>query len=54
MKLISSVKDGFDYMLEVEVTPPQSKDDTIKFTDIFYINLKNGEQLAVPCTGYYD
>ena len=54
IKLIDTKKDGFDYELTIEVTPPKKKDDVIKFVDIFYINLTNGEQLALNCTGYYD
>ena len=54
VKLIDTKKEGFDYELTVEVTPPPKKDDVIKFTDIFYINLTNGDQLALNCTGFYD
>ncbi len=54
VKLINSKKDGFDYELEIEMTAPPAAEDVIKFTDIFYINLSNGEQLAVTCTGYYE
>lgn len=54
VKLIDSKKIRFDYELEVEVTPPPAKEGTIKFTDIFYINLTNGEQIALTCRGYYD
>ena len=53
MKLINQKKDGFDFELEVEMTPPPIRDGAIRFNDIFYINLENGEQLALKCTGYY-
>ena len=54
VKLISSKKNGSDFELEVEMTTPPAAEDVIKYTDIFYINLSNGEQLAVTCTGYYE
>ncbi|MBN2590583.1 MAG: DUF1573 domain-containing protein [Sedimentisphaerales bacterium] len=54
VKLIEYKKNGFDYELEVEMTLPPAAEDAIKFVDIFYINLTNGEQLAVTCTGYYE
>lgn len=54
VKLIESKRNGFDFELEVEMTVPQAAEDVIKCTDIFYINLSNGEQLAVTCTGYYE
>lgn len=55
VKLIDSEKkNGFDYELQVEITPPPATKDSLRFTDIFYINLTSGEQLALTCTGYYE
>jgi len=54
IKLVNKKKDEFDYELQVEVTPPPITDGEIRFNDIFYINLSNGEQLALKCTGYYE
>ena len=52
--LLNSKKDGFDYELEVEVIPPKAEDGAARFTDIFYVDFTNGEQLAINCTGYYE
>ncbi len=54
VKLSESKRNGFDFELEVEMTVPQAAEDVVRFTDIFYINLSNGEQLAVTCMGYYE
>ena len=40
------------YQLEVEIIPPASEGKT-RFTDLFSINLKDGEKLPVRCNGYY-
>ena len=48
--------DKTDEGLEVtlEITPPPAPEGQGRFSDIFYINLKDGEQLALNFTGYYD
>jgi hypothetical protein len=40
------------YNLDIEITP-QAKEGKIRFSDVFYINIKGGKKLAVSCTGYY-
>jgi hypothetical protein len=47
---ISKIEKG--YNLDIEITP-QAKEDNMRFSDVFYINIKGGEKLAISCTGYY-
>ncbi len=47
---ISKIENG--YNLDIEITP-QAKEGKIRFSDVFYINLKGGRKLEVSCTGYY-
>ena len=54
VKMIDFNKVQDDYEMNIEITPPPITDGKRRFTDIFYINLKGGEQLALNCTGYYD
>ena len=41
-----------DCEVNIEITPP-SKGDKDRINDIFYINLKGGDQLALNCMEYY-
>jgi hypothetical protein len=52
IKVIDTKKVEDGYQLDIEITP-QAKEGKIRFSDVFYINIKGGEELAVPCTGYY-
>ena len=47
---ISKIEKG--YNLDIEITP-QAKEGNMRFSDVFYINIKGGLKLAVSCTGYY-
>jgi hypothetical protein len=47
-----TIKDGYE--LTLEITPPKNNNKELRFTDIFYINMKDGEQLALTCMGYYE
>jgi len=47
---INKIENG--YNLDIEITP-QAKEGNMRFSDVFYINIKGGEKLAVSCTGYY-
>lgn len=40
------------YQLDLEITPPAAGDG-IKFTDKFTVNLRDGEELLIPCNGYF-
>ena len=42
-----------DYEINVEIIPPPATKGELRFNDIFYINLDDGEQLALNCMGYY-
>ena len=46
----SKVKNG--YQFDVEITPPE-QDKQLRFTDVFNINIKGGENKAITCNGYY-
>ena len=52
IKVISTRKVEDGYHLDIEITP-QAKEGNMRFSDVLYINLKGGEELAMPCTGYY-
>jgi len=47
---INKIENG--YNLDIEITP-QAKEGKIRFSDVFYINIKGGKKLEVSCTGYY-
>ncbi len=51
IKLISESKSQNSVRLTVEVTPPMSTEN--HFTDSIDINLKDGEHLTIPCSGFY-
>jgi len=51
-KVLSQEKNANGYTLEVEITPPL-RDDTDKFRDVLYVNLKGGEKLSIICYGRY-
>jgi hypothetical protein len=53
IKLIDYKKTEEGYELNIEVTPPPTPQGEQRFSDIFYINLKSGEQLALTFHGYY-
>jgi hypothetical protein len=53
VKLIDERKVKNYYELTLEITPPVNAGDSYSFTDIFYISLKSGEQLEIPCKAYY-
>ena len=53
-KLIDYKKTEEGYELNIEITPPPTPRGDSRFSDIFYINLKSGEQLALPVYGYYE
>ncbi len=54
VKLIdyATINDGYE--LNLEITPPKPKNKELRFTDIFYINMKDSEQLALTCIEYYE
>ena len=52
IKLRKQEKVGSSYQFEVEITPPEAKDQR-RFTDTFVVNLTGGEKLAIVCQGFY-
>ena len=52
IKLIKTNKVDNGYHLNIEITPPVT-DNNSMFSDVFYINIKGGEQLAISCIGNY-
>ncbi len=53
IRMIDYNKINDDYEINVEITPPPATKGELRFNDIFYINLDDGEQLALNCMGYY-
>ncbi len=51
VKLISESKNQNSVKLTVEVTPPLSSEN--HFADSIDIDLKDGEHLTIPCSGFY-
>lgn len=52
IKVLNQKKINNSYQFELEITPPKLEDET-KFTDVFYISIKDGEKLAIACRGIY-
>jgi hypothetical protein len=40
------------HQLDVEITPPAT-DGKIRFTDVFYVSIKDGERMPITCNGYF-
>ena len=53
IKVIKTNKVDNGYHLNIEITPPVTDNKTM-FSDVLYINIKGGEQLAISCIGNYD
>lgn len=49
VKVIRQEKLDKRYKFDLEITPPADKRF---FTDVFYVNIKGGQQLEVPCRGF--
>jgi len=52
MKIQEQKKINNGYQLEVEITPPPA-DGKTRFSDLFSLNIKDGEKLPIRCNGYY-
>jgi hypothetical protein len=52
MKIQEQKKISNGYQLEVEITPPAAGGKT-RFSDLFSLNIKDGEKLPIRCNGYY-
>jgi len=53
IEVLSQEKIGNRYKFELEITPPAVKSETRIFTDVFFVNIKDGEQLKIRCRGFY-
>jgi len=53
VKVLSNAIVRNGYELELEITPPASKNNKRIFTDKFFIKTKEGLQLEIPCNVYY-
>lgn len=53
IKLLNQNKISNGYELEIEITPPEQQGEKLLFTDMLFINLKNGQKITIPCSGYY-
>jgi len=52
IRVLSKRKISDGYQLEIEMTPPDYE-GKMKFMDMFYLNLEDGEKLPIRCSGYY-
>lgn len=52
VRVLEQTKITNGYQLDVEITPPPGE-GKLKFTDVFFVNIKGAEKLAVACNGYY-
>jgi len=52
IKVIKAIKVDNGYHLNIEITPPETANSSM-FSDVFYINIKGDEQLAISCIGNY-
>ena len=52
IKVLNQTKVNNGYQFEVEITPPE-RQDQLRFTDTFNIEIKGGETKTLVCNGYY-
>lgn len=53
IKVLTQEKVGNRYKFNLEITPPATEGKSKIFTDVFYVNIKGGEKLEIPCRGFY-
>lgn len=53
VKVLSNVFIRNGYELELEITPPASKNTKRIFTEKFFVKTKEGQQLEIPCNVFY-
>jgi len=51
IKVLSQEMNGNRCKLELQITPPGG--ERRFFTDVFFVNIKNGDQLKIGCRGFY-
>ncbi len=52
IEVLSQKKISSGYEFEVQVTPPEAKEDK-RFSDVFVVNLTGGDKLTITCRGFY-
>jgi hypothetical protein len=52
IEVLTQERIGKKYKFVLEITPPADAGRKM-FTDVFYINIKDGKQLKVHCNGFY-
>lgn len=53
MKVLSQEKVDNRYKFELEITPPAAGAQKRLFSDVFFVNVKDGERLRINCRGFY-
>ena len=53
VKVLSNAIVGNGYELELQITPPASKDTRRILNETFFVKTKDGQQLEIPCNVYY-
>ncbi|UCE98983.1 MAG: DUF1573 domain-containing protein [Planctomycetota bacterium] len=53
IKVLSQEKEDKHCKFELEITPPTAKGKKKVFTDVLFVNMKDGEELKINCRGYY-
>jgi hypothetical protein len=53
VKVLSNTLVSNGYELDLQITPPAAENRTRVFSDVFSVNLRGGEKLEIPCSGFY-
>ena len=54
IKVLEQQKLGKRYQFKLEITPPEQTEGEKIFTDEFVVKLNDGEELKIPCRGFYE
>jgi hypothetical protein len=53
IKALSQEKGDGYYQFELEILPPDNKNNVQVFTDTLFIQIKDGQKIEIPCNGFY-
>lgn len=53
VKVLNQEKIGNRYKFKLEITPPAVSGKQRVFKDVFFVNIKGGEELKINCNGFY-
>jgi len=53
VKVLSNARIPDGYELQLEIIPPASQKKTRIFTEEFFVKIRDGEQLEIPCSVFY-